>query len=323
MDPVDYLRCPSCGGALESEGGACSCPACGCAYSSRDGMADMMPADACGITLSEREHYTDKLGYYLEMHETWRESPFYQHFHGAFLDDLRALPQGSLILELGCGLGHDGLELLRSGYRLIETDVAPGELSEARRLQCGAGHGDCAAHLLVDAQKLPFADGTFDGALMVAALHHLPDPAKALREVRRVLAPGGVLVLGTEPNTWQHKTIFPLGKLFLKLVYRLLGKEADPGEMVSEADKETEGFSRLDLESLFKGAGFDSWRLNPAGFVSAAFFFIGQEVSEHFGRTLRLFRLEKAGVAVDGWLALHGLLRRYPWHWNAVARKHP
>lgn len=321
MDVCEFLRCPVCKGVLDGGGAGWSCPECGSAYSTRDGMDDFMPPDACSITVSERDHYTDKLGYYIEMHETWCDSPFYEHYHGAFLDDFRGLASGSLILELGGGLGHDGLELLRSGYRLVETDVAPGELLEARRLQEAEGFGGSAGHLLADAQHLPFADGTFDAALMVAMLHHLPDPAQSLLEVKRVLREGGVLVLGTEPNTWQHRTIFPLGKLFLKLVYRVLGRKSDPGEMVSEADKETEGFSRRDLESLLKVAGFASWELKPAGLFSAAFFFLGTEFSEHFGRTARLFRLERLGVTIDERLDRYGLLRRYPWHWNAVARK--
>jgi len=313
------LICPDCGGPLVDLAEGWSCASCEVTFSSDAGTVDFLSDGANSITVSEREHYTDKLDYYLQMHQTWCGSPFYMHYHGAFLDDLRALPRGALILELGGGLGHDGLELLKSGYRLVETDVAPAELGEARRLQQVEGYGDSVAHLLADGQQLPFAEGTFDGVMMAAALHHMPDPLRCLREARRVLKEGGLLVLGTEPNTWQHKTIFPLGKLFLKLLYRVMGKQADPGEMVSEADKETEGFSRADLERLFRAAGFNSWELKSAGFFSAAFFFMGQEISEHIGGTVRLFTLERLGLVIDEWLERHSMLRRYPWHWNAVA----
>lgn len=316
-DPL--LRCPSCGGSLEPADDGWLCSGCACGYVRREGMPDFMPRSREGITALERQHYTDKVDYYLEMHRTWCGSPFYRHYHRRFLDDLGILPSGSLILELGCGLGHDGLELLRSGYRLVETDVAPGQLGQARSLHSREGVSGSAEYLLVDAQRLPFEDGSFDGVLMVAMLHHLPDPLSALREARRVLKPGGVIVLGTEPNTWQHAFLFPAGKRALGLAYRVMGRSSDPAEMVSAADKETEGFSRYELESLFMRSGFDWWELKPAGLLSAAAFFVAQEFSGHFGASLKLFPLERIGVAADEALERAGRLERYPWHWNAAA----
>ncbi len=315
----NLFRCPSCGNNLSLSGEVWNCTTCQAEYPKRATLWDFTPRDVAGISLLEREHYTDKIDYYLEMHQTWQGSPFYRHYHGRFLDHLRTLEPGSLILELGCGLGHDGLELLRSGYRVVETDIAPGQICEARELHQSEGFtGDCE-HLLADAQNLPFADGQFDGAMMVAMLHHLPDPLAALREVKRVLKPGGMLVLGTEPNTWQHAFLFPAGKRMLHAAYRLMGREADPGEMVSAADKETEGFSAYDLEYLFIRAGLETWRLEPAGFISAAAFFVAMEFSEHFGWGVKLFGLERAGIVIDEWLEKKGRLARYPWHWNAVA----
>jgi ubiquinone/menaquinone biosynthesis C-methylase UbiE len=313
------MACLSCEGVLRRDEEGWHCDGCGASYPEREGLCDFMPASAAGVTVSEREHYTENIDYYLCMHQTWKGSPFYQHYHSRFLDDLKALSGGSLILELGCGLGYDGLELLSAGYRLVETDIAPGQLGEARRLHSESGFSERSAHLLTDAQRLPFAADTFDGAMMVAMLHHLPDPLAALREVRRVLKPGGIVVLGTEPNTWQHTALFPAGKRMLRLAYRLMGKKADPGEMVSEADKETEGFSKYDLEYLFIRAGFDWWELKPAGFFSAAAFFAAQEFSEHFGVGVKLFALERLGIRVDEFLERRSMLSRYPWHWNAVA----
>jgi ubiquinone/menaquinone biosynthesis C-methylase UbiE len=314
------LRCPACGGRLENESDGMRCSGCGSRYSENAGLWDFIQPDAADITVAEREHYTEKIDYYLEMHRTWCGSPFYNHYHRRFLDVLETLPPGSLILELGCGLGHDGLELMRSGYRLVETDIAPGQLGSACELHRAEGYSDRCSHMLADAARLPFASGAFDGVLMVAMLHHLPDPLAALREARRVLKHGGLLVLGTEPNTWQHTLLFPAGKRLLHAAYMLMGKSSDPGEMVSAADKETEGFSRYELESLLIRAGFDSWTLEPAGLISAAAFFAAQEFSEHFDIDLRLFWLERLGILVDEAIERAGGLKRYPWHWNASAR---
>ncbi|MBN2167937.1 MAG: methyltransferase domain-containing protein, partial [Actinobacteria bacterium] len=250
------LGCPSCKAPLEDkERDSLYCPACDITYSPVEGLLNLLPPDIADIKRQEYKHYTEKLDYYLQMHQTWCESPFYKHYHSAFLEDLRRLPAGSLILELGCGLGNDGLELLRSGFRVVETDIAPGELGEACKMHEKEGFAGKCTHLLSDAENLPFKDGSFDGVFMVAALHHLPDPAAALKEVKRVLKPGGIFVVGTEPNTWQHKTIYPIGNFILKLAFRLMGKENKAIINVSEADQETEGFSGAELSQMFGNAG--------------------------------------------------------------------
>jgi ubiquinone/menaquinone biosynthesis C-methylase UbiE len=314
----DILRCPICRGALEKGGELLACASCGVSYGKINGLWDLITPGSSALKLSEREHYTEKIDYYLSMHATWRGSPFYRHYHASFLDELRRLPRGSLILETGCGLGHDGHELLRSGYRVVETDIAPGQLAQARALQESGGFGEVSDHLLADAEHLPFASGSFDGAFMVASLHHLPDPLVALREIRRVLRRGGVLVLGTEPNSWQNHTIYPLGKLFLKAARRLTGKDIDVEEMVSEADKLTEGFSRGELRGLLRDAGFTAIELRPAGYLSAALFFLSTELSQMIGRDIRLFSLERASLPIDDMLGKLPIISRFPWHWNAV-----
>ncbi|MEW6554080.1 MAG: methyltransferase domain-containing protein [Actinomycetota bacterium] len=315
----DILRCPVCKGPFDRSDAYLTCPACATAYARLDGMWDLIPPGSSALKLSEREHYTEKVDYYLSMHSTWCGSPFYNHYHAAFLEGLRRLPRGSLILETGCGLGHDGLELLRDGYRMVETDISPGSLAEARRLHAGEGFAQTSAHLLVDAENLPFDSGSYDGAFTVASLHHLPDPLTALREIRRVLRPGGIFALGTEPNSWQNHTIYPLGKLLLGLFKRIAGKPVAVEEMVSEADKLTEGFSAPQLAGLLREAGFERVALQPAGYISAALFFLSTELSQTVGRTLRAFPLEKAAIPVDEALGRLPLLSRYPWHWNAVA----
>lgn len=316
----EILSCPACKDPLGREGESLVCPACATAYGRLDGMWDLIPSGSSALKLSEREHYTEKIDYYLGMHATWCGSPFYRHYHDSFLADLRGLPPASLILETGCGLGHDGLELLRGGYRVVGTDISPGSLAEARRLHAREGFTDTCEHLIVDAENLPFAPNSFDGAFTVASLHHLPDPLAALREIGRVLRPGGVFALGTEPNSWQNYTIYPLGKLLLGAVRRLAGKPMTTEETVSEADKLTEGFSHAQLEGLLREAGFERVTLKPAGYLSAALFFLSTELSQMAGRDLRAFALERMLIPLDEALGGLPLLSRYPWHWNAVAR---
>ncbi|RJP35461.1 MAG: methyltransferase domain-containing protein [Actinobacteria bacterium] len=313
------LCCPDCKGPLDHTEAGLYCPACTVDYGELDGMWDLVPRDSSALKLSERNHYTGKVDYFLHMHATWNRSPFYRHYHACFLDELRILPHASLILETGCGLGHDGLELLRSGYRVVETDISPGQLAQARCLHEAEGFSAASTHLLADAENLPFASGSFDAAFTVASLHHLPDPLTSLREVRRVLKPGGIFVLGTEPNSWQNYTIYPLGKALLKAARSIAGVPIGGEEMVSEADKLTEGFSRRQLEDLLRNAGFTRIELQPAGYLSAAIFFLSTEISQMVGRDIKLFPLERAVIPLDGALGRLPLLSHYPWHWNAAA----
>ena len=313
------LRCPVCKGSLNKLEDGWRCTFCGIDYPLCDGFPDLVPPSISDLKKSERRHYTDLIDFYLRGHEMWKGSPFYNHVHKDFLDDLRKLPARSLILEVGCGLGSDGLELLRSGYRVVETEIAPGSLREARRLQVDDGFSDSCAHLLADAENLPFAENTFDGALIVATLHHLPDPVCFLREIRRVIKPGGIFVIGTELNSWQFRTIFPVGKRFIQLVYRILGKGSYKAETVSEADDLTEGFSAKDLQAMFEAAGFSRLELKPAGYLAALVYFLAVLISGYIGRDLRLFPLESAALKVDALLERIKILAPYPWHWNALA----
>ncbi len=317
--PEDILCCPSCHGRLERDAHQLRCRVCAIDYHKLEGFWDLLPETSSSLKASEGSHYSERANCYLNLHESWSASPFYRHYHNSFLDDLRSLPQGSLVLETGCGLGHDGLELLRSGLRLVETDIALGELKQASRLHAENDFAGRVLYLLADAENLPFTSGSFDGAFMVASLHHLQDPLKALREMRRVLRAGGVFVLGTEPNSWQNHTVYPAGKLLLKIMHRLGVKESVSAELVSEADKLMEGFSGKELMQLFHEAGFGQVQLKPAGYLSAVIFFLSVELSFMAGRNLRMFPLERLAIPLDELLARTPLVSRYPWHWNAVA----
>ena len=112
--------------------------------------------------------------------------------------DLVALGRGGLFLDLGCsaGLYSRGLAA-RLGDRggMVGIDISPSMLKEAARR--ARGSGTWASLARADAGALPFADGAFAGAVCGGTLNELGDPARALHETRRVLAPGGrVAIMG-------------------------------------------------------------------------------------------------------------------------------
>ncbi len=111
------------------------------------------------------------------------------------------LAPGARVLDVGCGSGRHTAGAYRlPGARVVGVDTACADLVAARkRLQLherlnahGGGRWDlCAANGL----SLPFADGCFDLVLCAEVLEHVRDDGRVLAEIRRVLRPGGDLVV--------------------------------------------------------------------------------------------------------------------------------
>ncbi|GLI02188.1 methyltransferase domain-containing protein [Phytohabitans aurantiacus] len=96
---------------------------------------------------------------------------------------------GTTMVDVGCGTGRAAAELARRGARSIGVDLDPAMLAVARSRYPGL---DIRA---ADAADLPLDDGQAHGYRADKVYHVLPDPAAALTEARRVLAPGGRIVL--------------------------------------------------------------------------------------------------------------------------------
>lgn len=104
------------------------------------------------------------------------------------------LPARCRILELGCGTGRlwsENVARIPAEWRITLTDFSAGMVDEARRaLQDGPHPFEFS---VVDAQAIPYADDSYDAVLANHMLFHVPDRARALGEMRRVLRPGGHL----------------------------------------------------------------------------------------------------------------------------------
>lgn len=93
------------------------------------------------------------------------------------------------ILDVGCGQGIDLVEYARAGARATGIDLTPRHVELARSHIAAM---DLQASVLDgDAEQLPFEAASFDRVSSNGVLHHTPDMSTALREIRRVLRPGG------------------------------------------------------------------------------------------------------------------------------------
>jgi ubiquinone/menaquinone biosynthesis C-methylase UbiE len=109
----------------------------------------------------------------------------------------RCLPQrgdGLRLLDVGCGTGHHLARLRRRGFDAAGVDGSAEMLEHARANNPGADLR------LVDVDELPFPDGSFDFILCVEVLRYLPNSSLCIREMARVLKPGGVCLATAAPQ---------------------------------------------------------------------------------------------------------------------------
>jgi ubiquinone/menaquinone biosynthesis C-methylase UbiE len=185
-------------------------------------------------------------------------------------------------LEIGAGTGYFSLNLLRAGIvrEAVATDISQGMLDE---LQESAGRlGLSVETVRTEAERLPFADDSFDLVFGHAVLHHLPDLDAAFREFRRVLRPGGVLVFAGEPShhgdrlaAWPKRAALALAPAWRRIVGvgERIGWD-DPGEAREHALEhvvDVHAFTPGDLSGFAQRAGFDDVRVSGEELVAGWF----------------------------------------------------
>lgn len=97
------------------------------------------------------------------------------------------------LLEVASGPGYLALELARLGHRVTGVDIS--RTFVALATETARATGVDVTFRLADAHRLPFPDGSFDAVVCRAAFKNFSDPVAALREMRRVLAPGAVALI--------------------------------------------------------------------------------------------------------------------------------
>ncbi|WP_280696575.1 methyltransferase domain-containing protein [Kitasatospora sp. GP82] len=105
---------------------------------------------------------------------------------------------GERLLEIGPGTGLQSLHVapqLGSEGRLDIVDIQQPMLDHVMRRADERSIGNIVP-ALADAHRLPYSDASFDAAYLVTALGEIPEPTQTLSELRRVLKPGGRLVVG-------------------------------------------------------------------------------------------------------------------------------
>jgi ubiquinone/menaquinone biosynthesis C-methylase UbiE len=145
------------------------------------------------------------------------------------------------VLDAGCGTGLMTAKLASSGRLATGLDLSPAMIARAQR----RNHPG-TTFVQGDVEHLPFENGAFDALVNLISFHHYPSPARALSEFRRVLRPGGKLVL----------IAFDRKSLYIKLAQR-----------VNHWTKWIAGNSwqktAAEVAALVKDAGFTNVEIKP------------------------------------------------------------
>jgi SAM-dependent methyltransferase len=105
------------------------------------------------------------------------------------------LPPGSRVLDLGCAFGF-GTRMLVGRYETYGHDLNHAYIGRARRSVRQATFTQGSA------DRVPYGDGFFDGILLLDVLEHVPEEAPVVKEITRLLRPGGRLILSVPNRGW-------------------------------------------------------------------------------------------------------------------------
>jgi ubiquinone/menaquinone biosynthesis C-methylase UbiE len=146
------------------------------------------------------------------------------------------------LLDVGCGTGAAVRRAAPRVERAVGVDLAPAMIARAREL---AAEVPNVEFLEADSERLPFADGAFTAVLCTTSFHHYPDPGCAAREMARVLASGGRVVIGDGCSDRLAARIFDLVLRTFQRSHVHLYRSSELAEILAGAGLHRESMSFL------------------------------------------------------------------------------
>lgn len=129
-----------------------------------------------------------------------------KHIYDFMYEEISSAVKGKSVLELATGPGMIARHIAQSARAVIATDFSPKMIEAALKKAVPEN----VSFELADAADLRFSDKSFDAVIIANALHVMPNPEKALSEIKRVLKDGGILIAPNfivrehaKKNAWQ------------------------------------------------------------------------------------------------------------------------
>jgi SAM-dependent methyltransferase len=280
-------------------------------------------ANPCGTKFADAPPGTRRFYELVEEHRYQKE------WHIPLAADFPSA-QGLRVLEIGCGLGTDGAQFSGAGANYTGVDLTEAAIELARkRFELFNLPGQFQT---ADAENLDFADNSFDLVYSHGVLHHTPDTERAVKEIYRVLRPGGrAVVMLYHRDSYNYRVNISLlrraGAQLLrwesgvKLVHRLTGESL-------ESLQQHAAQLRVDQHSYLKSDEFLSQNTDGAGNPLARVYsrVEARRLFKEFAEIeLRTYFLNKRWLPLIGNMlsrsAESRLAARWGWHLWIYAKK--
>ncbi len=234
--------------------------------------------------------------------------------HKQALAPLFNLPKNSVILEVGGGDGRFAFYLMRHGLAVIESDIALGSVAKTKQV-AEKNNIQNGFFAVIDAEDLPFKNQTLDAIYMVASLHHLPHPQKAIAEFTRVLKKDGQLLILREPASWQYIIFWPFYKI-ARIILRRKNKNA-----VSLADDKTFGFSPRKIKKLLNH-DYSNVEIKPVHYLGKVYYNAILLANKLTGKNYQEnAKIKTALQKIDRLIARMPLINKLSWDWDIFCQK--
>jgi ubiquinone/menaquinone biosynthesis C-methylase UbiE len=234
--------------------------------------------------------------------------------HQKALAPLLQYPKNSVFLEIGGGDGRFAFYLVKQGYQVIESDIAFGSVKKVQTIARKNNISNCY-YAVIDAEILPFKNESLDAVFMVATLHHLPNPERAIAEVARILKTNGHFLILREPASWQYKIFGPIYK-FMKKFLRSKNKKD-----FSLADDITQGFSKKKLRFLLSPY-FKNIELIPVHYQAKSVDNFVILLNKIFKKNIDLNpKMKEVFQKIDKLIAKIPVIKNFPWDWDIYCQK--
>jgi len=289
----------------------------------KDRVRAFWQANPCGVKFADAAPGTRRFYELVEAHRYTSE------WHIPIAADFSSA-RGLKVLEIGCGLGIDGAQFAEAGANYTGVDLTEAAVELARtRFELFDLSGKFQT---ADAENLDFANKSFDLVYSHGVLHHTPDTAKAIREVHRVLRPGGrAIVMLYHRDSYNYRINISLlrragSRLLkwepgLKLVHRITGEPID-------SLREHARLLKTEKESYLRSGEFLSQNTDGAGNPLARVYSRSEarKLFKDFSEvTLKTYFMNKRWLPVIGSLLPRSwesrLAARWGWHLWIYAKK--
>lgn len=310
MDLTTILQCVDCTSEMQLQDGEWRCSSCSRVYEKINSVLKALPADIEPFEKAEADYHDSMHEDPVEIHQLWSWRNLF--YHTKVIDFVRTNIGSGTLLELGAGSGFDAAALKSPSFEMILTDISPVTLERTSKLG-----SDGITYIAAEGRNMPFRSEVFDGAYMIATLHHFRNPNDVLDEMRRVLKPGAYLIVGVEPNAFYFRYI----NRFRRALCRLTHTAENEGSI---ADAEMTGFEYSRWQSLFSPGKWEDLQIQSMWLFAGWIHYLLEFFHRAFKSSKRLkvpVWIEKIVVQGDELLFRLPFFRHLCWHWIASAKK--